>query len=381
MRKWVNTAIVGMFWLLSLVKATGFDDAHRITDRARIVLLLITAAVIVLESKANHGVTVKKNDCFLFGGMALVFLASSFLNGKGAQPLEYLYAFLVVFLISRLRLDESDFERIGFCFGLAGFAVLYIYKQTTLLDGWNENSIAMIGLFSYLVFLIPLFRVREKKTKALIAFTAIAFSYFINYTGSRSCIVFLAIALLFAIGLLDRKILYRGSGFIYIILLAPLFVAVFFVLIPSADVFRKLDMWSIVRSGKTFLNGRNILWQYGFRIFFKDPWLGCGNLMRANWHNSAVCVLTAYGALGYYFWIQSFHTLLGKARPFWDDYLIQGCICGFMVIYLQQSVELGLVSTAPDLIPYIILGMMFGRINYIRSTRSYSNDVVCLIKE
>ncbi len=376
MRKWVNTAIVGAFWLLSLVKATGIDSTYRITDRARLVLLLITAAVILMESKANHGITVRKTDLFVFGGLAVVFLASGFLNGKGTQPLEYLYAFLVVFLISRIPLDESDFAHIGFFFGLAGFAVLYIYNQTTVLSGWNENSIAMIGFFSYLVFLIPLFNVQRRKMKALIVLTAIAFSYFIYFTLSRSCILFLGIALAFAIGLFDRKILYRGTGFIYVVLLIPLAVAVLIVLISSTQFLQKLDTWSIVQFGKAFLNGRDRLWIYGFRTFFKDPWLGCGNLNRANWHNSAVHVLATYGVLGYYFWIQSFHTLLGKARTFFDDYLVQGCVCCFMVIYLQQSVELGIVSTAPDLIPYVILGMLFGRIQCIRNEENAETGLI-----
>lgn len=376
MRKWVNTAIVGMFWLLSLVKATGIDTTYRITDRARVLLFLITAAVILMESKANHGITVRKTDLFVFGGLAVVFLASGFLNGKGTQPFEYLYAFLVVFLISRIPLDESDFAHIGFFFGLAGFAVLYIYNQMTVLSGWNENSIAMIGFFSYLVFLIPLFNVQRRKMKALIVLTAIAFSFFISFTESRSCILFLGIALAFAIGLFDRKILYRGAGFIYIALLAPLFVAVFFVLISPSQVFQKLDAWSIVQFEKTFLNGRDKLWSYGFQLFFKDPWLGCGNLDKANWHNSAVHVLATYGALGYYFWIQSFHTLIAKARPFFSDYLIQGCICGFLIIYLQQSTELGLVSAAPDLIPYIILGMLFGRIKCIRNEENAETGLI-----
>lgn len=84
-----------------------------------------------------------------------------------------------------------------------------------------------------------------------------------------------------------------------------------------------------------------------------------------NWHNSAIVCLTAYGAIGYILWIGSFNHMLNKAQAWLEDYIVQGCIVSFVVLYLQQTVELGLISQSPSILAYVILGMMFGRIKYL----------------
>jgi hypothetical protein len=59
--------------------------------------------------------------------------------------------------------------------------------------------------------------------------------------------------------------------------------------------------------------------------------------------------------------------MIEKARVWIKDYIIEGCIVAFLVLYVQQSVELGLFAPNPNLIPYIMLGMMLGRIGYLKN--------------
>lgn len=369
MRKWINTIIVSLLWVLNLINGTGLDSAYHVTDRVRLIVLFIAVASLILKMYSDHHMLVSHNDFLVFGGMFVVFLASSLLHGKGMQAFEYLYVFLVVFLLSELKLNELDFRSIGLVFGIAGFAILFIYERMSILSGWNENSIAMIGLFSYLVFLISCYSVKGKRSKILIVITAVIVSIFLNMTNSRSCILFIALAIAFAIGLINREILYRKVITTRIILLIPLLIAILVVGISKTDIVRRLDVWSLVRYKKAFFNGRDTLWALGFRWLSERPVLGNGNLLTYNWHNSAVTALTSYGVIGYLVWLGAFNNIFDQARRYLGDYLVQGCFVSFIIIYLQQSVELGLISAKPNLIPYTILGMMLGRINYLRSKK------------
>ena len=38
----------------------------------------------------------------------------------------------------------------------------------------------------------------------------------------------------------------------------------------------------------------------------------------------------------------------------------------FLVLYVQQSVELGLMAPNPNLLPYAMLGLLLGRVNYLK---------------
>lgn len=366
MRKWMNTGIVSLFWVLSLVSGTGLDSTYRVTDRARLLILVVSIMLVLLENRKKNRITVERGKFFTFLGMIVVFFISSFLHGKDTQPFEYLYAFLVVFLISKLKLDESDFKRIGLCIGAAGVAVLFIYNRMTKLSGWNENSIAMIGFFSYLIFLISRFNVKSKKAKAQIVFTAVVVSFFLNQTHSRSCILFMAVAIILALGFIDRSFFVQKKTTRFM-LLFPALVAILIASLSTTSLTRELDIWSLTRYKKPFFNGRDLLWVRGFGSLPEHLLLGNGNLMTDNWHNSAVHVLTTYGIAGYLFWLGAFDILMSKARDYLGDYLVQGCLICFLIIYAQQSVELGLVSIAPNLIPYMMLGMMLGRIRFLKS--------------
>lgn len=366
MRKWMNTAAVGALWLFSFISGTGFDAAHRITERVRAAILVLTALVALGKMLGRRKAPVKTRDFIAFGGMFAVFFLSAVVHGHRGQPFEYLYAFLIVLWLSRLRLSEEDFRRIGLCVGVAGLAVLVIFGRSTRLSGWNENTVAMIGFFSYLVFLIPLLDSRSRNAKLTILVSAIVVTFFLNMTDSRSCLLFMLVALAFGLGVPKGKLLYRSGTSTCIVLLFPLFVAGITVLFSASQWLQDLDMWSAAHYGKPFLNGRDALWKRGFELLGQNPLLGCGNLKADNWHNSAVHALVAYGLLGYYLWLRSFHAVLVKANGFLDDYLVRGCIVSFAIIYLQQSVELGIISATPNLIPFLILGILLGRVRYLR---------------
>ena len=54
------------------------------------------------------------------------------------------------------------------------------------------------------------------------------------------------------------------------------------------------------------------------------------------------------------------------AKKWLGDPCLQCCVAAFLTIMLQQSFELGLISTEGSMLPYLIMGIMLGRMRYLR---------------
>ena len=59
----------------------------------------------------------------------------------------------------------------------------------------------------------------------------------------------------------------------------------------------------------------------------------------------------------------------GGAIKWANDGTVFGLATAFLVIWMQQSVEIGLVSAEPNIIPYMILGLLYARINTLESEK------------
>ena len=73
-------------------------------------------------------------------------------------------------------------------------------------------------------------------------------------------------------------------------------------------------------------------------------------------------MLVAGGTCGYIILILTTYRILIKTLKWKEDSMIYGLTTAFLVIWMQQSVELGLISTTPNVIPYMILGLIYARI-------------------
>jgi hypothetical protein len=144
-------------------------------------------------------------------------------------------------------------------------------------------------------------------------------------------------------------------------------IALLVVGISKTEMAQKLDVWSYQQFNKPIFNGRDTIWEDGFQRLGNHILFGSGYLIEGYWHNSAIACLTAYGLIGFGLWVNSIYYMIEKARVWIKDYIIEGCIVAFLVLYVQQSVELGLFAPNPNLIPYIMLGMMLGRIGYLKN--------------
>lgn len=362
----IYTGILSLLWIVNLFNGTGLDSVYHVTTYTKYLVIGCLGLKLLVEKKEKNAIYIDENTFFIFGGTAVIFMISSEIHGNGLQAMDYLWVFIIVYLLSSIEMNDKIFLFTGWIYGAAGFVILYIYNYGTLLSGWNENSIAMIGMHSFLVFSIAYFRTGSIKSKILLIIATIAFSKLIQPTDSRSGILFLILGLLFALELLPRTIMYGSEKRILIILLVPLMIAIVVVIISKGKYMDALNLWSYKQFQKPVFNGRDELWHSGLELFSDYFLIGIGNVSTENWHNSAITCLVAYGSLGYILWICALKDIIARALPYIKDYLIQGCIVAFGVLYLQQSVELGFISASPSIIPYVMLGIMLGRVKYLK---------------
>lgn len=366
--------ILASLWIVNLFNGTGLDSVYHVTTYAKYIITICAVVKFFASAKKRGGLIVSRRDFVVFGGMFSAFLFSALFYENGAQAFDYLWVFFAIFLIESIPVNDRIVAYTGWFYGVAGISILLIYNYGSFLSGWNTNSIAMIGMHSYLVFIIQFFKVKPLENKVIVAVATAAFAALILPTSSRSGILFLVLGMLFALDILPRKFIFYNRIRMLLVFLVPLFVAIVVVGISKGRYMDTLDTWSYIHFQKPIFNGRDMLWDDGFSILSEHLFFGIGNMATKNWHNSAITCLVAFGVVGYCFWISAFRNIYGKVIAYLDDYVVQGCLVSFSVLYLQQTVELGFISATPSILPYVILGILLGRRRYIKTDRKNKSD-------
>lgn len=365
MKSLIYTGLLILLWIVNLFNGTGLDSVYHVTDWTRRIVILLFLINVFIDHSRTHALPVDRRKFHVYGGMIILFIASPYIHGYGMQGTGYLWVFCLVYLLSKLKIDDMTMLWTGLIYGGLGFAILFIFDYGTALNGWNTNSIAMIGCHSFLIFLVPFFREQRMRNKFLLIIAAWIFSILISPTDSRSGILFAFVGTLFAIGLLPRGVVSKNHFRTFICLILPLIISVIVISVSNSTIMEGLNIWSYQQFHKPIFNGRDDLWKYGFELLWQNPLIGIGNLNAANWHNSAITCLVATGIMGYIFWIMAFGKIMDRARAFLDDYIVIGCFVSFIILYVQQSVELGFISGNPTLLGYILLGLMLGRVRFL----------------
>lgn len=366
--------IMTILWIANLFNGTGLGEVYQTTERLRIIIYIVFVFMAVISYKKGQHY-INKRYFTVFFGLFFVFVFSSYIQGYGLMGLHYLSAFALIYILSKIDVREKAVRLTAYVYLILGIVVLYIFDYGTIFAGWNPNTIGMIGLYSYLVFLIPFYNSKNKlfSNVFLIAITLL-YMGLIEPTNSRSCTWFAAIAVLLALSFIPQTIIVKGNKKYFWLLLIPFFVAVIIVLISQGSYMQTLNLWSIKKFKKPLFNGRDGLWEVGFQLLFQNFLFGRGTL-EGNWHNCMISILTAYGITGGLLWIFSLNNIMESGKKWLNDAIVPGCIISFFIMYIQQSVELGLVHESPNLLPYIVLGMMLGRIKFLRKKHLFLNEV------
>ena len=171
---------------------------------------------------------------------------------------------------------------------------------------------------------------------------------------------------------LDRLLKKRSTRFSIVII--PLIFATAVVTVSKLTFFESLNDWSIRQFSKPVFNGRDEIWEESFIDMAETPiglFVGSGFINSGWYHNSAVACLSSYGIIGYILYVMVFYKILCKGIPYWNDDFVRKCMIMFYIICLEQSME-NTIFQATTMIttPYVILGMMLGRINQLKGVVS-----------
>lgn len=345
-----------LIWIISFVEPSGWANVIHLTDKVNNLVLITAIAFFILSPSTRQNIS---RVLFLF--IILSFCVIPLITQNSWQGAEYLISFLTVYIVSQGKITHKVIYYSALAIAALGLGLLYIYSRGSLLSGWNDNSISMTGLFSFLYFSI--FLISKKGTNQFWVWNIISLFYIVLLfsTDCRSGMLFAIISI---IGIFySNKVNHflKKNWITLLVLNTPLIIAYIVIAISQSEYFRELDAWSLQEFNKYIFNGRDILWDYAFKFLESSGYLGTGKFLM-NYHNSGVAAISVFGILGYISWIIYFNTNIKQLKSYLNDDIVFASLLSFILIFLQQSVDLGFIGPTPNLIPYMILGVGLGRI-------------------
>ena len=369
MKRLLILFLAGLAFVFNLVNFSGLGAVYNTEHYTRLLLIVLTVVLLFRYKIPVYRVT---RGPFLWCMlMVAVFLFSAVLRGSLEDAFNCLTSFLIVYVFSQYALDGYTFKWLGRMLLFGSFSLLFIYLKLDVLSGWNENGIAMLCFFAYVCYAAStMFAARGMERKFAIVAT-ILFIWMLSETNARSSMFASTVTL--AVLLFPRSL---GSFFSSkqtrrILFHAALILAVSLAALSTTSLYADLDLWSYNTFGKPLLNGRETAWRDGLKNLSSMLLFGRGNFKVNNWHNWAMSLLTAHGVLGYISWTGFVQKLLAKGNPYIHDPYVLGLITAFLLSLLQQSAELGLIGSASiHLLPYMLLGLLLGRVRMLSSMGS-----------
>lgn len=353
-----------LIWFIGFTYDTGFGQGYEILDKAKImVLALFLYCIVIYHKKYNITLGV------VFAAFMVIYMIiiNEARNEKSIE--NYVWVWLLIPVFKMFPVQKEQFKFIGFAYGVATIGVLIIGNVTGVFAGWDGNSVSITQFFSYTVFMASLADTKEKKNVRNIVIYSAVYLYLLNTFGSRSAQLFSIVMLLCMLSVIPFRRLY-GKPLILLILLFPLIIAVIIVAIKDMPVVEAINDWSYDVFNKPIFNGRDTIWQMGIEKWQKAPFIGNGNLAQYSYHNSAITTLVGAGAIGYIILIGVCYKILSSAIKWIDDSAVYGLATAFLIIWMQQSVELGLITAEPNVVPYMILGLLYARINTLENEKN-----------
>ena len=357
LKKWTIVPIMGLVWIFALLYGSGIGQAYDIYGRAKVVVVLVVILHLIVSGKLRR---IPLQNFLLFAYLLVVTLITSFIYGK--NMLDYLWLYGIVYLISLLPVAKEPMRMVSILYGVLGMAVLYVWNYGSAFSGWNTNSLAMIAFFSFALLIVSFNKTSKISITLLLAAYAVLYFLWTENLESRSGTLFAIIMILGVYHVLPFNRWLKKPLICWIILLAPLIIAILVVLIQNQAFVANINTWSLVTFGKPLFNGRDEIWHQGFMQWLQHPIIGNGNLSAANWHNSAITMLVGGGTAGYLIWIFLTRKILNSSSNHFHDSIVYGLQLGFLCIWVQQSVELGLIASQANAIPYAMLGLLIGRV-------------------
>ncbi len=368
-------ALIGIMGAISFINNSGYGVMIKSSDIT--AYALCGATIILVLKNLSKTSKINGNKMFFWISAVVVFYVMPYLKGYGMDGFRFLTYFLCTFVVSKLCFDEVNFRWLSICYGILTVIILGVCSFGDLLKGWNPNSLAIQAFQMLAIFCIGYdtdFKKKRLKKGILSAnLSKIIFWVLVLYAAylsdgfdcrsvSISCII-LAI------------LMFKNEGFgnllhnkyIRIILvLIPCIVALVVLYSAELPFVADLDAWSRQQFRKPIFNGRDEIWSYGIKWLQANPLFGKGNINYGNWHNNAVGCLASFGLLGYFIFVKNLYNILSKASLYMNDIYVRKAVIVFFITYFQQSFENTLVQSGLMILhPYMMLGIILGRIAYL----------------
>ena len=344
-------------WIVGLSYGSGIGMAYNIYGKTEIVVVGVSI-IVFLKRKSLY---LSKGSVIALWGLLVCNIVAYMKNNQ--TYCSYLWLFLIVYIYSTNKVSKKDLKLIGTIYGVLGVGILMVANYTGILSGWDGNSISMIGFFSYTVFcagVLDEYRIIRK-----LLFLAYSFYYFylLSVLDSRSSILFSIILVLSISGIVPLKKALEKKN-IVILLILPLLIALLVVAIKDKAFIEQLNIWSYKTFQKPIFNGRDTIWYNACINFLKNPIFGTGTLA-GNWHNSAMTALSGAGIMGYSIFLTFIKKCWICGCEFINDYRVFTILVAFVVVWLQQSVELGIIQPQANPILFVIMGLLLARVNTV----------------
>ena len=364
---WTIVIVSVAFWFVSLLGGTGIGSTYKVYDRAMLVVFICFGYQLFVKKRFKE---IKKSTLICIFILLAQNLYTQVMFNKNF--IGYIEIYMIPILYSLTTVDEKQMRWIGLIYGIGGGMILVAANYTKYFAGWDGNSVSMNCFFSYAVFIASLFDVQKKEHQQRIIIYSLVYFALLWTLVSRSCILFSAFLLLCELGVIPaKKVIKKDKMLLW--LLVPLFIAATIAMVSYPEVHASLNEWSQEHFNKTLYSGRDFLWIKGFKRFFEHPILGTGSL-KSRWHNSAISALVGTGIVGYVIWIYAIRGILVKACEYIDDNIIFGTVTAFLAIWLQQSAELGIISTHGTPVIFVLLGLILARTNTLKKETEASDS-------
>lgn len=360
--------------ILSLLAGSGIGQAYGLYPKTRMIVTVLFVMLPLVQIVVNGEVF--QNGLIRSICLVIIIGLWPMYQGNGTMGMEYGWLLLFPYVFGMYPISDKDAKVIGLVCGGFGFSVVFSNLSFGLFDGWNKNDIAMMAFMgSAVCAAAPWKRGLEQ---ILHRAFLIVMAVLVLQLDSRSCFFgIVPLLCLFSFRIINPTVLLRNKWVRRLLLILPAVIAITVVLFQNAPIFDTLNELSIEYFGKPIFNGRNTVWEEGLRLWGQNFLLGTGSISNGHWHNVAITCLTAFGILGYGVWLWYFESILNRASYWYRDGVLSGCTAAFLVIMLQQSFELGLISTTGNMLPYMLLGIILGRMRYLRKVERQSRPKVC----
>ncbi len=360
MGQFLSIITIILLWIISFVEPSGWAQLIHLPDKINITICAFASIYFIANYKKRLPISQ-----WLLVGIILTLVIIPYAVSDTWQGASYAVAFLTVYIISQCRITEAVIKYTALAIAGLGLCILYIYVYGNILSGWNDNAISIVGLFSFLYFSI--FLISRRKGKSFWYWNIVTLLYLnlLFKTDCRSGMLFSMIAVTGIYFARRTRLLLSRKNIRLILLNFPLIISLIVIGIAASSYFPALERWSWQNLDKGIFNGRNELWDYAYQQLEKSYYIGTGKFM-INYHNSGVAALSVFGILGYICWIKFFSKCLSYLKTHISDQIIFGCMLAFLLIFMQQSFDLGFIAECPNLLPYTILGIGLGRARMLK---------------